>query len=406
MKPQKNTKPSHKKAQLKIMFCILCIFVANAAAQAPKERAPGITENKIVIGTMVDTSGLLAEFGRAVTAVTNAYVQEINSQGGIYGRRLELRVIETSQDGLQKQAKLEPVLKAQEVFAMSAAMIAGAEIELVPLFSKYETPLIGPFSLYGQTGHPVNRQVFYVLSGFANQTRSLLNFLRQKPESKNLNIAVLSPRNDVFTEVVEAVRDQRKKQGSTAPMVIEYVQGRFDVADAIKQMRQASIGILLVLGATDEQMPLLLEAAKLNWFPFVLSPGGAIGATILAAPVGFDRKVFFSFPIVPADQTAESRKEFRALAEKYKLPSTHVVTQMTAYVAFKILVEGIRRAGKDVNREKLIQVLEGFQQYSTGLTPAITYGPNRRMGSMGAYVVAVDLKEKNFVPVSEWIDSN
>jgi hypothetical protein len=59
-----------------------------------------------------------------------------------------------------------------------------------------------------------------------------------------------------------------------------------------------------------------------------------------------------------------------------------------------------------VSREKLIQALEGLYQYPTELTPAITYGPNRRIGAMGAYVVQIDLKEKRLLPASGWIDIN
>ena len=50
------------------------------------------------------------------------------------------------------------------------------------------------------------------------------------------------------------------------------------------------------------------------------------------------------------------------------------------------MVESLKRAGKDLSREKLIQTLEALYEYRTGLTPAITYGPNRRIGAMGAYV--------------------
>jgi hypothetical protein len=56
-----------------------------------------------------------------------------------------------------------------------------------------------------------------------------------------------------------------------------------------------------------------------------------------------------------------------------------------------------------LSRERLISALEGFYQFETGLTPAITYGPNRRIGTLGAYVVSVDPAKKAFVPASEWI---
>ena len=68
-----------------------------------------------------------------------------------------------------------------------------------------------------------------------------------------------------------------------------------------------------------------------------------------------------------------------------------------------LLVEALKRVGKELTREKLIQTLEGFYEFQTGLMPPLTYGPNRRIGALGAYVVLVDLKQKNFKPVSGWV---
>ena len=94
------------------------------------------------------------------------------------------------------------------------------------------------------------------------------------------------------------------------------------------------------------------------------------------------------------------------LGEKYKLPQKHLAAQVSAYSSAKILIEGLKRVGKDLSRERLVQALEGFYNYPTGLTPPITYGPNRRIGASGAYIVMVDLKEKKFVPVSGWVEVN
>ena len=111
-------------------------------------------------------------------------------------------------------------------------------------------------------------------------------------------------------------------------------------------------------------------------------------------------------PTSPADQTADALQEFRALAEKYKLPQKHLAAQITAYSSAKVLVEALKRVGKDLSREKLIQTLEGFYEFPTGLTPVVTFGPNRRIGAMGAYVLMIDLKEKKFKPVSGWVAIN
>jgi ABC-type branched-subunit amino acid transport system substrate-binding protein len=131
-----------------------------------------------------------------------------------------------------------------------------------------------------------------------------------------------------------------------------------------------------------------------------------VSTALFESPVGFDGKIFLTFPSAPNDQKEEGLREFRTVAEKYKLPQKHLAAQISAYSSAKILIEALKRAGKDLSRERLIQALEGLYNFQTGLTPAITYGPNRRIGAMGAYIVTVDLKEKKFVPVSGWVSVN
>jgi ABC-type branched-subunit amino acid transport system substrate-binding protein len=135
-------------------------------------------------------------------------------------------------------------------------------------------------------------------------------------------------------------------------------------------------------------------------------PGPNAGTDIFDAPAGFANKLFFSFPTSPADQTAAGISEFRALAEKYKLSHDHLAAQVSAFTAAKILVEGLKRAGRDVSREKLVAALEGLSRFESGLMPAITFGPNRRVGALGAYIVSVDLEKKQLVPVSSWVSTD
>lgn len=371
-----------------------------------KDRDPGISENKIVIATLMPTKGPLAEMGLALSAVTSAFFDELNSQGGIYGRRLELKVIGTEETPAATRASVEHLLKDQTVFAMSGALIAGSEKEIIPLLAEQGIPLIGPFTLYPQTDFPLNRQVFYLLSGLDGQARSLVNFVASKPEFKNPSIAVVYPHSDINVGVLEAIKDQNKKNRLRVPQLIEYVAGHFDAAETIKQLKQNIGEMVFFLGNSDEALSFMREAERLNWFPNILVPSASVGTGIFEGPARFDRKVFFSFPTSPADQSEAALKEFRALAEKYKLTPKYLAAQISAYAAANILVEAMKRAGKDLSREKLIQELEGFYEYPTGLTPTITYGPNRRIGARGAYIVTIDLKEKRFVPLSAWVDSN
>lgn len=367
------------------------------------DRDPGITETSILIGTAVPETGPLATMGEAIKAVTIAFFDNLNKQGGVFNRQIEVKFVATAATAAGTRTNLERFFGDEPVFAMSGAFIAGSEKEIVSLLAQKEVPLIGPVTLYPRTGFPVNRQVFYLLAGIDGQARVLIDFAVKKPELKNPGLVVVHVSSELNATVVEAIRNQSKKTGLSAVQTYQYESGRLDAAEAVKQLKQNRLDAVFFLGSTGELLSFMTEANKLGWFPSIFLPGPGVGQEIFSAPVGFDGKVFLSFPTAPTDQTAVGIGEFRALAEKYKLPTKHFAAQVSAYAAAKILVEALKRAGKDLSREKLIQTLEGFYEFSTGLTPAITYGPNRRIGAMGAYVITVDLKRQQFLPASGWI---
>jgi ABC-type branched-subunit amino acid transport system substrate-binding protein len=164
---------------------------------------------------------------------------------------------------------------------------------------------------------------------------------------------------------------------------------------------------VFIFGAGNDVDNFIRAASALEWSPFVLSLG-VFSSRDLAAnvPAAFTKKVFLAFPTVPGDVTADGSTEYRALAEKYKLPSQHVAAQLSTLAAAKIFVESLKRMGADVSREQLITTLEGLYEYDTGLTPKLIFGPNRHVGAAGAYVITIHPETKALVAASGWIGAN
>ena len=366
---------------------------------------PGISENKIVIGMAFPSVGPIGELSQASRDVIAAAFAETNAQGGVYGRQLELKSVSAAETKLTR-ADVEKLIKDEKVFALTGVMIAGVENEIVTLLAEQEVPLIGPLTLDPKIGSPLNRQVFYVLSGTATQARALISFMVKKPESKTMTIAVVHTGGDLAASTLDAIKDQSEREKLAAPQIISYSAGSFSAAEMVKNLRQANTTAVFFMGSAADLLALMKEAASVSWFPQIFVQSGTAGPTLFDAPAGFEGKVFCTFPTAPVDQTEDAIKEFRMLGEKYKLPQKHLAAQVSAYSSAKILIEGLKRVGKDLSRERLVQALEGFYNYPTGLTPPITYGPNRRIGASGAYIVMVDLKEKKFVPVSGWVEVN
>lgn len=366
---------------------------------------PGVTENKIVIGIAFPAVGPVGELSLATRDAMAAAFAEINSQGGVYSRQLELKTIAVDTNAITR-ADVEKLIEGEKVFALAGLMIAGIEKEIVPFLAEQDVPLIGPMTLDPKIGAPLNRQIFYVLSGAATQARAVIGFLLKKPESKSLTLGVVHSGGDLTASVIDALKDESQKEKLAAPQVIAYPSGSFAATETVTRLKQANINGVFFMGSATDLLSMMKEAASVNWFPQIFVQSGTASPALFDAPAGFEGKVFCTFPTAPVDQTEEAIREFRLLGEKYKLAPKHLAAQISAYSSAKILIEALKRTGKDVSREKLIQSLEGFYNFQTGLTPPITYGPNRRIGAMGAYIVMVDLKEKKFVPVSGWVGIN
>jgi ABC-type branched-subunit amino acid transport system substrate-binding protein len=368
-----------------------------------KDHDPGLTESSIRIGTVVAGEGPLVEMGQSVKAALEAYFEEINSHGGIYNRKIELRVAQSKSDPKIARSTIEQFIENEQVFAMAGAFIAGADKELAALIEEKEVVMVGPSTLYPETGFPMHRHIFYLFSGLREQAGVLVNFIAEKLQKQNPRFVIVSPDAGGPAGVPEAIEEQARKRGYKSITRISYSRRQLDAGALAKTLSDAGPDAIFFLGSAAEQAALLAAAGKLKWAPYVLMPGSLVGREILAAPDSFKDKLFLSFPLLPSDQTAEGVAEFLALARKHNLPTRHLATQLSAFCAAKILVEGLKLSGKELSREKLITTLEGLYDFETGLSPRISYGPNRRIGALGAYVVAVDPITRQFVPASNWI---
>ena len=80
----------------------------------------------------------------------------------------------------------------------------------------------------------------------------------------------------------------------------------------------------------------------------------------------------------PGSNVIAVSKEFGHLADDAKLPKNY--TSMEGFIVAKIMVEAIRRTGKDLTREGVVNALGSFHQLDLGGF-VIRFGPNSRSGS-------------------------
>ena len=368
------------------------------------DRDPGLTETSIKVGTILPKEGALSQIGAAMKDVLAAYFANVNERGGIYNRSIELQTIETGGDAKATAANARTVIESGQVFAMVSGLSAGADKELAALTQEAEIPFMGPLTLLPQTGFESNRHVFYMLTGVSEQARALINFASGRPELKKSRLAIVHSENELALAAGAAIEDQARKLGWKAITKRSYTSKTFEAAATARDLKGEDTGAVFFFGGGSEQSAFINAAVAANWTPHVFLLGALTGRDLVATiPLSFKDRVFLSFPTVPGDLKPAGLAELRELQTKYKFETRHTASQLMAFAAAKVFTEALQRAGRDLSREKLIKALEGLYEYDTGVTPNITFGPNRRVGAMGAYVVSIDPAKKELVSASSWV---
>jgi ABC-type branched-subunit amino acid transport system substrate-binding protein len=358
---------------------------------------PGISDTNIVIGTLLPDRNAMTGLGQSMEDILKAYFDEINDRGGIYNRRIELRVLNGNAGATV--ANMQQLIDDSHVFALVSGFMAGAEEGVTKLSREREVPVIGPSTLLPERSLPLNRYVFYLLPGLKEQARSLVSFAAKKSDPQKGRMAIVSPDTEFNRAIAASAEEQAKKLGWTTS--VYYLRAG---VDEVAELKQKGVDSVFLLGGGTEAAAFFKDADALAWTPNVYLLGTLIGrsAPELATAKMKDH-VFFAFPSVPTDVSAIGAAEFGGLLQRHKLSAAHAAAQVSAIAAVKVLVHALERCGKELTREKLIATLEGLYEFDTGLSPKITFGPNRRIGNLGAYVVTIDSEKKQFPATVEWV---
>ncbi|HSP76923.1 MAG TPA: ABC transporter substrate-binding protein, partial [Myxococcaceae bacterium] len=301
-------------------------------------------------------------------------------------------------------ASARRLLDEEPVFALLSGFVPGAEQELAGLAEREALPLIGPLTLLPREGEPPNHYVFFLLSGPREQARVLAEYATKELRLEKPRVVILHPGDEGLAEAARAARARFQARGWKRVEIISYERGRFEPALAEK-LKRRGVRVVLFLGNDAELAALTGKARTLDWAPYLLLSGSLSARAAVEAPSLFQGRLFLAYPTLPSDEQPRAREEFLRLRAGTRATESHRMAQASAYTATTVLTEALRRSGRQLSRKKLLEHLEGLYAFETGLSPPLSYGPNRRVGARGAYVVAVDLETRSFRQVSGWMDS-
>ncbi|MDX6696240.1 MAG: hypothetical protein QOF02_3843 [Blastocatellia bacterium] len=359
----------------------------------------GLSGERIKVGAALPLTGPLAQVGEDVKAAINAVFADVNAQGGIYGREINLVVEDSRGDAKETIAATRRLIEQDNVFALVGSFEPGGGQATDELLRRSEAPLIGPVTLSPRLAVPPNPYVFYLLPTFNEQGRALVDFAASKAAGQTPRLAVVYAQSEFDADALAGVREQAKRRSMRIVAEQGFDASNFSPANIVGSLSKEKPAFIFFFGNSNQITAFAREMERAQLDATLLSSVAMIGRGAFSLSTAMAKRTFLSFPAALPDR--EGFAEFLDVMVRAKANVRNTAFQALAFAAAKTFIEAIKLSNRELSRPSLIQALERLHDFKTGVVPPLTFSPNRRVGATGSYIVGIDLNQQQYVPLGE-----
>lgn len=341
---------------------------------------PGVTDTTITLGMSAPLSGPNGAYGLDMRQTISAYFEQVNKAGGINGRKLELIALDDGYETERAVANTKTLIKEKNVFALLAYYGSSPTTETMnTVFGPAKVPLVGTISgaatlRESLATNPNARYMFNVRASYADEAEVIVN---QMVSLGLKNIAVFYQNDGFGKSGLDGVTSALKKHNLAPSSVGTVERNSVDVTKAVEAIAKTTPQAVVMVTLYKPTAAFVKAMKKLGQHPMLmtLSP---VGAELLVQELGPDSRGIGVSQVVPYpwNDVVPVVRDYHKLSSK----GAYSYYGMEGYLMAKTMIEGLKRAGKDLSREKLVASLESMSGADLG-GYRINYGPNTRLGS-------------------------
>jgi branched-chain amino acid transport system substrate-binding protein len=363
-------------------------------------QTPGVSASEILIGSCSALEGPSHFLGTETVAGAQAYFSMINEAGGVDGRKLKLIAHDDSYDPAKTQACFDR-LTSQKVFALAFFVGTPTAVKYIPLAEAAKIPLVGLFTGAQTLYTPMRRWVINVRASYFDETREQIDGLRKTLGYKK--IGVIYPEDAFGSAVLEGVKAALAANSLEPVAVASYQRQTAEVGPAIDSVRAAQPEAVVVVGPSNTVAPILKQSHVKNWKPLFLTVS-FVGTDELIQQAGSDAEGMVITQVVPPYYLTDLKTValYRRALQKYAPASRPNFVSLEGFVDAMVLVEGLKRAGKDLTRDGLIRGIESLHDLDMGLGPQLKLEYSARDHKGFNHVIPTVVRGGRAVPFTDW----
>jgi branched-chain amino acid transport system substrate-binding protein len=363
------------------------LAVAGAACMAGTARAQsaedGVSRTEILLGQSAVLSGPLGEAASAAQAGARLTFDEANANGGVAGRSLRLISLDDELRPDKAQLNYRALVREHKVFACVCGTGAGPTLAGAAILRENGVPLIGASAVTDSVRDKTRGVAYYVRASSMRELEALVQHLTTLSMSRIAFVHLATPGGEeIKAQMKEALTAQKLPLHASAGVAPDGA-GAQEAAQLLATSQPQAVVLFMSGAAAATVMKATWERGAAPTFYGMSIVSGETTARILGAQSrGLAVAQVTPYPWDGANPDAI---HFRRLAKDAKVPVNY--HSYEGYLAGRVMVEALQRAGRELTRERLHATLRSLKMRVAGMD--IDFTGNRHTGSRFVELVQV-----------------
>ncbi|MDR3426190.1 MULTISPECIES: ABC transporter substrate-binding protein [Silvimonas] len=337
------------------LFALICV---SAHAE------PGITDSEIVLGQSAALSGPAAELGKGVNRGAKAYFDWVNQHGGVNGRKIKLVALDDGYEPDRAAANTKTFIKDQPVFALFGYVGTPTSNASLPLINQAAIPFIAPFTGADSLRNPLNHNVFNVRASYRDEAGEIAESMKKMGMS-SINVFY---QNDAYGQAgLKAMQEASAKYGIKLNALATVQRNSTDVKKAVEDLVVKNPANAVFMVTAYKSSAAFITAARAHNYIGPFYNVSFVGTEALVSELKNDGSGVIVSQVMPTPYNPTKQVTIEYVKALTAAGVSNVdYPSLEGYIGARVMVEGLKRAGKALTREKLVAALEGLGDYDMG----------------------------------------
>jgi ABC-type branched-subunit amino acid transport system substrate-binding protein len=336
----------------------------------------GVSDNAVQIGQTIGLTGIIAGPVKEMNEGARACFEAVNRQGGVHGRKIELHILDDKFDPAQAAANAQTLVQKEHVFALFQSRGTPHTEAILPVLAENHVPLVAPSTGAAIFHTPVNHWLFNVRARYqAEVARGVEHFSTIGIQS----IGILYVDDSFGLDGLEGFNHAMAARKLKPAIVAKFPRVNPDYDATAADIVKANPTALIIVSSAKNTIAVIKAIRKHGGTTQIMTLSNNSSQAFVKelGPAGIGVIITQITP-APHLLTTPLGQEYKKAAQASGATVSYAA--MEGYVSAKVMVEGLRRAGRNLTREGFVHAMESMHHTDFGGL-MVNYGPDDHSGS-------------------------